>query len=330
MKKGLVRISTVGMTREKWLEERMYGIGGSDIAAVFGIDEYKPSIKLFHQKLGTWPTNEETNIAAYGGRVAEEFIYHKYWKYWDPNNNDKDIMVKNADADNIIRKASRVNAILYDPETPWIRANIDYRIHKSDEKDSGILELKKASGYYWNKYKAKIPPGYILQTNTYMGTAGYDWGEIFALKDGIPEMFSLKLNEVIYGSIKEKTKLFWDNILTCREIMADKTIPEDEKYMLIAEYEPDPENTEAYQDYMKDRYRSENHKGSMAASKSIEKARRKYWEHHEAAMIAEKNKRMEKNIILTELNKYKVSEIVLDDDKKISFFDRITIPKLDE
>ena len=52
MKKNIKRISTVGMSREAWLAHRNEGIGGSDIGAIFGIDRFKPAIKLFHQKSG--------------------------------------------------------------------------------------------------------------------------------------------------------------------------------------------------------------------------------------------------------------------------------------
>ena len=68
------------MSRKDWLAERNKGLGGSDIGSIFGIDKYKPAIKLFHQKIGWWDTDEEDNISAYGGRVGEDHIYKYYWK----------------------------------------------------------------------------------------------------------------------------------------------------------------------------------------------------------------------------------------------------------
>ena len=40
MKSDLIRVSTLGMTRDKWLEARRSAIGGSDAAAIIGLNQY--------------------------------------------------------------------------------------------------------------------------------------------------------------------------------------------------------------------------------------------------------------------------------------------------
>ena len=40
------------MTKEKWLEERKYGIGASDISAVMGINKFKTNMQLWEEKTG--------------------------------------------------------------------------------------------------------------------------------------------------------------------------------------------------------------------------------------------------------------------------------------
>ena len=55
------------MTREKWLEERKKGIGGSDAAAILGLNPYKDNIKLWEEKTGR--------------RQAEDISEKEYVKY---------------------------------------------------------------------------------------------------------------------------------------------------------------------------------------------------------------------------------------------------------
>ena len=44
------RISTLGMSREDWLIARKGGIGGSDAAAVLGLNPYKSPVELFYER----------------------------------------------------------------------------------------------------------------------------------------------------------------------------------------------------------------------------------------------------------------------------------------
>ena len=172
------------MSREEWLAERNKGLGGSDIGSIFGIDKYKPAIKLFHQKIGYWLTDAEDNIAAYGGRVGEDHIYKYYWKYWNPKNESTEEFLANANSDTVIRKAKHIYSMLQNPDYPHLLANIDFEINKWEDQDNGILELKMPNSSHWNAYEAGIPPGYIFQVQMYMLVTGYKFAEIFALKDG--------------------------------------------------------------------------------------------------------------------------------------------------
>ncbi len=292
MKKDIIRLSTVNMSRADWLAERWHGLGGSDIGAVFGIDRFKPAIKLFHQKTGLWPTDELSNIAAYGGSVLEDHIEKFYWRYWNHNTHDIDEMLHNAYNDNVLRKSRKVKAILTNPEYPWLRANIDREIVKTKETPSnGILELKNPATMHWNTYEAGLPPGYYFQITAYMAIAGYEWAELFALKDGRhPEMFPFEFKQDFFESVLEKTKDFWDRVLQAREIVADKSIPQDEKLLQIGPLEPEPEDTKAFEEYMKDRYTSLILDKAIAAPDEIEAAREEYWTNHVKMKEFEKKK----------------------------------------
>ena len=43
---------TLGMPREQWLELRKKGIGGSDSAAIVGLDRYRSAFDVYAEKIG--------------------------------------------------------------------------------------------------------------------------------------------------------------------------------------------------------------------------------------------------------------------------------------
>lgn len=54
------KISTVGMTRMEWLEQRRNGIGGSDAAVIVGLNPYRSRLELYADKLGLMPEREDS------------------------------------------------------------------------------------------------------------------------------------------------------------------------------------------------------------------------------------------------------------------------------
>ena len=52
---------TADLPREKWLEFRRQGIGGSDAAAVLGISPFRTGVDLYYDKLGQPVEDDEQN-----------------------------------------------------------------------------------------------------------------------------------------------------------------------------------------------------------------------------------------------------------------------------
>ncbi len=46
-----VLVDTTNLSREKWLEYRRLGIGGSDVAAILGISPFRTARDLYYDKL---------------------------------------------------------------------------------------------------------------------------------------------------------------------------------------------------------------------------------------------------------------------------------------
>jgi putative phage-type endonuclease len=327
----LQKISTRNMSREEWLEQRQYGIGGSDIGSIMGIDRFKPAVKLFHQKIGLYPMSEEYNLATYAGTIAEEHIYNHYWKFWDHTTHDPEDMLWNAKNNKVMRKARRNNNILINPKYPWLRANIDYEMPKQKGLPKGILELKTGNSKYWSMYEAELPTTYIFQVQMYMMVVGYEYSEIFGLLDGrAPKIFPIQANKELQEEIEYRTNDFWERVEVCKGIMSSKASL-DEKQGMIAEYEPEVEETEAYETYMKERYKTLDPDKSIKASSKLEDLVIEYNKFHRL----EKDSKDEKTLITNKLRRFMLlfglNEIELEVGKKVSWFNnRLNVPKLKE
>lgn len=44
--------STLSMSHQEWLEDRRKGIGGSDVATILGLNQYKSAYQLWLEKTG--------------------------------------------------------------------------------------------------------------------------------------------------------------------------------------------------------------------------------------------------------------------------------------
>ena len=73
MKSDLIRVSTIGMSREKWLEARRSAIGGSDAAAIIGLNPYSSPYSVWADKTGRLPDKPD-NEAMRLGRDLEEYV----------------------------------------------------------------------------------------------------------------------------------------------------------------------------------------------------------------------------------------------------------------
>ena len=64
-------------SEEEWLAARRTGITASEIAVVLGLSPYSSPYKLFHQKLGNLPPDEESDAMALGKHM-ESFVAAKF------------------------------------------------------------------------------------------------------------------------------------------------------------------------------------------------------------------------------------------------------------
>ena len=77
-----VLAKTLEMPRDEWLELRRQGIGGSDAAAILGLNPWKTPMDVWLEKTGEFTRDDEENEQMYWGTVleavvAEEFKAHR-------------------------------------------------------------------------------------------------------------------------------------------------------------------------------------------------------------------------------------------------------------
>lgn len=150
------------MTREEWLEERKKGIGGSDAAAILGLNPYKDNIKLWEEKTGR--------------RQAEDISEKEYVKY-------------GTNAEDLLRELFKLdypkyevrhdeNTIIKHPKYPFLFASLDGTLIDKETGEMGILEIKTTNilqSMQKEKWKEKIPDNYYCQVLHYLNVTGYSF-----------------------------------------------------------------------------------------------------------------------------------------------------------
>lgn len=154
----IVKISTVGMSREDWLAERRNSLGGSDVGAVLGMSRYATPYTVWAEKTGRLPPKED-NEAMRQGRDLEQYVAERF-------------------VERSGKQVQRYNYLLRSDGAPYLHANIDRRVLG---ERSG-LECKTASALSLRLYSSgEFPESYYAQCVAYLAVTGWDRWYLAAL-----------------------------------------------------------------------------------------------------------------------------------------------------
>ena len=157
------KIFTGNMSREEWLIARNEGIGGSDCAAILGLNPYKSRYALWAEKTGKFtPEDISDKEAVRLGNDLEEYVANRFTEFTGI-------------------KHRRYRYILKNPEFPFALANSDRQL-----RCEGGLEIKTTSSYEYGKLLAdgKIPDVWMCQMMHYMMVTGAPYWYLGALVFG--------------------------------------------------------------------------------------------------------------------------------------------------
>lgn len=134
---------------EEWKSLRHQYIGGSDAAAVVGMNAWVSPYSLWAEKTGRLP-GFDGNLATEVGTFLEEFVAQKF-------------------AEVTGKKVRKSNLSWFNDDYPWAIANIDREIVG---EDAG-LEIKTTSELNTRKFKGgEYPANYYVQCMHYMAVTG--------------------------------------------------------------------------------------------------------------------------------------------------------------
>lgn len=153
-----VLMKTLDLSHEDWLRTRKLGIGGSEAAAIAGLNPWSSPLRIYMDKVSdeveAIPDNERMRI----GRDLEDYVAKRF-------------------ADETGKKVRRLNSMLQHKEHTFMLANLDRVV----VGENAFLECKTTNSYAKKEWEEGIPLHYELQCLHYMAVGGYDCCYIAAL-----------------------------------------------------------------------------------------------------------------------------------------------------
>ena len=184
---------TAGMTNERWLECRMHGpmgdipytVGGSDVAAVFGVSPWVTPMELWMIKKGRM----KPAVKANAGQLMMGHLLEPVAAYWYGEKTGNKV----EEDTNLYQHADH----------PYALANFDRRFVRASDNEPGILECKSCTYHKADEWAdGAVPLHYELQLRFYLAVADVDIGAFSAVWGNNPDI-DLAMPEIVRDRAKE-------------------------------------------------------------------------------------------------------------------------------
>lgn len=187
-------IPTSSLTKIEWLKLRQKAIGGSDAGAIMKMPgSFQTPVDVFLSKTIPILEEPEENIYMKFGRLLEPLIAELWMK-------ETGLKVRND------------HKMRFHPEHRCIGVNLDRVIVASDERGTGVLEVKTANSYYRKTWEYDIPLTYYAQIQHELAVTGYNWAECALLVDGREfERIPINPNPEFIANMIQMELDFWNN-----------------------------------------------------------------------------------------------------------------------
>ena len=178
MAKPISLCDTAGMTNDRWLECRMHGpkgdipytVGGSDVAAIFGVSPWTTPMELWLIKKGRMKPAEKSNAnQLMMGHLLEPIAAYWYGQKTGNTVTEDTHLYQHADH-------------------PYALANFDRRFTRKSDGEPGILECKSCTYHKAEEWADDaIPLYYEFQLRFYLAVADVDIGAFSAVWGNNPD-----------------------------------------------------------------------------------------------------------------------------------------------
>ena len=173
---------------DEWLKLRSQYIGGSDAAAVVGMNSFSSPYSLWAEKTGKTP-GFSGNLATEVGTYLEEFVAQKF-------------------AEETGKKVRKCNYSFLNSKYPFAIANIDREIVG---EDAG-LEIKTTDTLNLKKFKnGEYPENYYVQCVHYLAVTGKKrWYLAVLIGNKEFKRFTIERDEAEITALMGEEKAFWE------------------------------------------------------------------------------------------------------------------------
>lgn len=183
------KIPTAAMSKEEWTALRSTTIGGSDAAAILGLNPYKSPYALWAEKTGkVIPEDISQKEAVRLGTDLEEYVAKRFTEATG-------------------KKVRRENYTVFRDDMPYAHANYD-RIVIGERAG---LEIKTTNALNLKKFKnGEYPANYYVQCCHYLLVSGLDRWYLAVLVLGVAfKVFTIERDEAELAALKMAEENFW-------------------------------------------------------------------------------------------------------------------------
>ena len=179
-------------TREEWLKVRKLGLGGSDMSAVLGVNQWRSPLDVWLDKTSDTVTEQESE-PMYWGTILEDIVAQEFSKRTG-------------------YKVRNNNFTLRSEQYPYLLANIDREIVGLDAG----LECKTANAFKAEEWQGdNVPDAYYIQCQHYMAVTGKASWWIACLVGGNTFYYKeIKRNDEVIRAIIDTGREFWHLVET--------------------------------------------------------------------------------------------------------------------
>ena len=193
MAKPNILCDCAGLSNDRWLEYRAHGpkgdipytVGGSDVAAIFGVSPWQTPLELWLVKKGRMKAPPKGNADQLAmGHLLEPIAAHWFEKK----------------TGNLVTDDTN---LYQHPDHPYALANIDRRYTRHEDGEPGVLECKSCTYHKAGDWaEGAIPLHYELQLRFYLAVLDVEYGSFSCIWGNNPET-DLAMPEIIRDKAKE-------------------------------------------------------------------------------------------------------------------------------